>query len=1457
MKLSHWVGKVARIAHAKGTSRSRLGSKYLPTTTRLKLERLEDRVCPTSFYDLDIIAASGGTTQGGEQINFLSSTTSINNSGKVAFIGGLTGSTGSGTAVLVGDQPGIAPTNIAFPVQSTRDFAFSQIAEDNLVVARDRVSGAPAAFLIRTWDAVNPPSFTTLVRGGGNFGTQFSSVTLPTRAEDGGVAFVGIVGSQTGLYFHSGSTDTLLLNLTGVGGGFRPMAANGGRVVIRAGGSATNPIALYDPATGPIQIASGANGFASVGAAPGISDDGSIVVFYGELTRAGAEQLTISQGVQITPGPGIFASVQQGAGRVIVRVAGSVNPIDLMPGGYKTDPGERRLLQSDRDAGPDFNYDGNADWEIGSFSIDNRVGVQIDSGGEFAYVVFAATNTLTGRNAVFSTRLNLFADSIGVEAYSLVAEAGVGALSFASDLNLYDPVNNQGQVVLAATGPTSQAIVRATQTVFHPNSVDNVNFAQRFKPDSPLVEYVVAGIPGNAPRTAINQIILHATGGVENINIRDLTQSSVPSVHYLISLEGRVTQIVREADTANHAPPANPNSIGIELEDGTRYKQVFNADGTPKMKNGKPVFVPDGLTGHLFDSNWATPIQLKKAALLVRDIADRNGIVTTGVGVTHLTTASPAVGPWDTLVPLEPGITPDRSGIGRAPVGVLAHGQVLNRTAGRTDPQNFPDGATSPGTSYLWTKFMTQVNGALGVQLHAGANILITDPLGRRSGVDPATGNILDEIPGARFLWNQLLQIQQLIMNTLLQGLYHISIWFPLGPSGAPLTTPEGSVEIWASDSGGNVRHVIAPAIGDPGTIVNYDFMYAPASADTSTLSGDENLLPTAADDFAFTALDVPVVLDLTNNDTDPENMLVPASVLIVQNPVNGTVTIAPQTGMVTYTPHPEFFGTDSFQYTVQDADGGTSNTAMVSLTVLADTIAPDANDDTASTSQGVPVAIDVLANDSDTDGTIDPSTVEITEFGEPAHGDLAINETTGAITYTPEPGFTGVDSFIYVVRDDLGALSNEARVEVTVNDNGGSPPVAVDDEAITDEGTAIAIAVLDNDFDPDGDPLTVTSVSTPTNGLATDNGDGTITYTPTDDNFNGTDSFVYTITDGQGGTSSATVRVTVNPVNDRPTANALSFGTAEDNSYDGTVTGSDGDPEVAQSLIFAVANGPFHGTVALDPATGAFTYTPEDDYNGPDSFSFTVSDDDSAGGTALTSSEAVVTIEMSAVNDAPLLTVPGSKTTPEDIALTITGISVADVDVSEGTGEVQVILGVISGTLTVAGDIAGGLTLGQIAGNGTGAVVLRGPLAAVNTTLAAGVRYLGSLNFNGDDTLSIHADDLGNSGAPGAQTADAAVLIHVQSPAEQIAHLRALVEALYAQGSLNQGQSNALLTKLAHIELQVAQGNTRVAYNIVGAFKNHVLDLIATGVLSHEEGDALVFAADLLRESLLLGGGF
>jgi CshA-type fibril repeat protein len=284
------------------------------------------------------------------------------------------------------------------------------------------------------------------------------------------------------------------------------------------------------------------------------------------------------------------------------------------------------------------------------------------------------------------------------------------------------------------------------------------------------------------------------------------------------------------------------------------------------------------------------------------------------------------------------------------------------------------------------------------------------------------------------------------------------------------------------------------------------------------------NVAPVVNDDYVVTDEDTALIIDVLANDSDANGD--PLTVTSVSIPSHGTAVINPD-GTITYTPGANFHGSDSLIYEVTDGNGGFASTA-VHITVEAVNDAPEAVDDATSTLEDVPVVVPVLTNDSDLDG----DAMIVVAAGNGAFGTASTDGTT--VTYMPAPHAYGTDTLTYQISDGKGGY-DEAVVTIeviSVND----PPAAVDDIAMTDEDTAVTIDVLANDSDTEGDPLTVTSVSTPSHGTADINADGTITYTPAE-NFNGSDSLTYQVSDGNSGSASATVNITVNPVNDAPVA--------------------------------------------------------------------------------------------------------------------------------------------------------------------------------------------------------------------------------------------------------------------------------------------------------------------------------
>ncbi|MBQ4827631.1 tandem-95 repeat protein, partial [Leisingera sp. HS039] len=368
-------------------------------------------------------------------------------------------------------------------------------------------------------------------------------------------------------------------------------------------------------------------------------------------------------------------------------------------------------------------------------------------------------------------------------------------------------------------------------------------------------------------------------------------------------------------------------------------------------------------------------------------------------------------------------------------------------------------------------------------------------------------------------------------------------------------------------------------------------------------LTASANAPPEAADDAASTDEDQSVTIDVLANDSDSDG-----GVLSIQSAGQGqSGTVVIDAGQLIYTPDADANGSDSFSYTVSDGQGGTA-VATVTVTVAPAPDAPAAQDDAASGEQDGPIQIDVLANDSDADG--DALSIDVSG-SVPAHGQVAVSN--GQITYTPDPGFTGADSFSYAVSD--GTASSTATVTVTVYETNAAP-VAAPDAGTAPEDQAVAIDVLANDSDANGDPLTVTALTSAfddpgTAGVTeTEHGSvtlsgGVATYTP-DADFNGADSFGYTLSDGKE-SSAGTVSVTVQPVNDAPVAQDDAAATDPDAAVSIDVLANDSDADGDALSLDVSGSAPANGSVAL--AGGEILYTPDPGYIGQDSFSYAVSD--------------------------------------------------------------------------------------------------------------------------------------------------------------------------------------------------------------------------------------------------------
>ncbi|MBE7380910.1 MAG: tandem-95 repeat protein [Leptolyngbya sp. SIO1E4] len=454
---------------------------------------------------------------------------------------------------------------------------------------------------------------------------------------------------------------------------------------------------------------------------------------------------------------------------------------------------------------------------------------------------------------------------------------------------------------------------------------------------------------------------------------------------------------------------------------------------------------------------------------------------------------------------------------------------------------------------------------------------------------------------------------------------------------------------------------------------------------------------PVAEDDLAFPGdEDTLITGNVLTNATDPEDD--PLTATVVTDVTNGTLTLNPD-GSFEYLPNENFNGTDTFTYEVSDGNGGTDQ-ATVTLTVAAVNDPPVAEDDLAFPGdEDTPITGNVLANATDPEG----DTLTATVVTDVTNGTLTLNPD-GSFEYLPNENFNGTDTFTYEVSDGNGG-TDQATVTLTVNPI-NDPPVAEDDLAFPgDEDTLITGNVLTNATDPEDDPLTATVVTDVTNGTLTLNPDGSFEYLP-NENFNGTDTFTYEVSDGNGGTDQATVTLTVAAVNDPPVAeDDLAFPGDEDTPITGNVLANATDPE-GDTLTATVVTDVTNGTLTLNP-DGSFEYLPNENFNGTDTFTYEVSDGN--GGT----DQATVTLTVNPINDPPVaeddLAFPGD----EDTLITGNVLTNAT-DPEDDPLTATVVTDVTNGTLTLNPD--------------------------------GSFEYLPNENFNGTDTFTYEVSD-GNGG--------------------------------------------------------------------------------------------------------------
>ncbi len=445
-----------------------------------------------------------------------------------------------------------------------------------------------------------------------------------------------------------------------------------------------------------------------------------------------------------------------------------------------------------------------------------------------------------------------------------------------------------------------------------------------------------------------------------------------------------------------------------------------------------------------------------------------------------------------------------------------------------------------------------------------------------------------------------------------------------------------------------------------------------------------------------------------------------------------------------------------------------------------------------------------------------------------------AINITLAAthgLGYQAVADYAGTDA-LHMVTNDLGhyagaALTATASAALSVSAVNDAPTVSLPSLPSTSEDTPFNLTGVSlSDIDASGSNLFVTlsvahgslSLSSTVSGginSVTNNGSSSLSFCGTlsqinttladaaglsylgSANSNGNDTFTVLANDlgntGNGGAqnTTATLPIIVNAVNDAPVTTVPGSQTAsEDTTL--SITGiSVNDLDAGSSplqLTLAVAHGAItvnastSGAVVANNNSASVTlsgtlaqintvlgysngigYQGSADYNGSDLLSITTNDLENMGSGGAQTDLHTIGLTVSPVNDGPTFSLT-SEVVNEDTTTVLSGLSVNDVDAGNST--LRVTLGVAHGVLTLATNVSGGLTSGMISNNGTASVSFTATLAQMNNTLAAstGLQYLAISNYNGTEILTLTANDVGNSGAGGAQVTTSTQAITVNA---------------------------------------------------------------------------------------------
>jgi len=481
---------------------------------------------------------------------------------------------------------------------------------------------------------------------------------------------------------------------------------------------------------------------------------------------------------------------------------------------------------------------------------------------------------------------------------------------------------------------------------------------------------------------------------------------------------------------------------------------------------------------------------------------------------------------------------------------------------------------------------------------------------------------------------------------------------------------------------------------------------------------------PIGADDADITPINTAVTTTVTANDPGATG----STLAVVTGPAHGTAVIGPGTGQITYTPAAGFMGKDTYTYTLTKA-GIVSDPITVTISVK-----PVGVNDADQTPINTPVTTSVKTNDgaSGTGTTVTAGTA-------PLHGSIVVN-ASGTITYTPNAGYSGTDTYTYTLNTADGVVSDPITVTITVNPK----PVGADDAGVTPINTAISLTVTANDPSATGSTIAVATV--PAHGTAVVGpGAGQITYTPAA-GFMGNDTYTYTLTNAGVLSDPITVTISVKPVgvNDADQ-------TPLNTPITTVVKANDGASGTGTTVTAGTA--PLHGSIVVN-ASGTITYTPTTGYTGTDTYTYTLTTADGVMSDPITVTITVIA-KPTGVNDAgttPINTPIAITVTANDPSAAGSTINVATTP-AHGTAVVGPGAGVI--TYTPAAGFIGKDTYTYTL---TNSGVLSDPITVTISVKPVGANDADQTSVNTPVTTVVKAND-GASGTGTTVTAGTAPL--------------------------------------------------------------------------------------------------